>query len=117
MDKDTSRQWQRTMAFMSIYLAMRTLCREFHSISRYERFDYFRLATGNVSSILLFDKFYFQFKVDEDTLAPVYFGNTLKPKHAKEAPTVSFDSTIKLLSTGEVNIYPKDSNRSFSTKS
>lgn len=48
--------------------------------------------------------FHFQFEVDEDTLAPVYFGNTLKPKHAKEAPIVSFDSSIKLLSKNQVNI-------------
>lgn len=43
-----------------------------------------------------------KFEVDEETLAPVYFGNTLKPKHAKNAPTVSFDSTTKLLNNNKV---------------
>lgn len=52
----------------------------------------------------MFFVFQFQFQVDEDTLAPVYFGNTLKPKHTKEAPTVSFDSSVKLLSKDKVNV-------------
>lgn len=34
--------------------------------------------------------------ISEDTVAPVHFGNTLKPMHAKEAPEVNFDAKIEL---------------------
>lgn len=41
-------------------------------------------------------QFQFQYTISDDTVAPVYYGNTLKPTHAKDAPNVSFDATIKL---------------------
>lgn len=38
-----------------------------------------------------------QYDVDDENVAPIYFGNTLKPKHVKKAPHVSFDAKTKLL--------------------
>lgn len=42
--------------------------------------------------------FYKQYAVSEDTYAPVYYGNTLKPTHAKDQPEVTFDAKKKLTS-------------------
>lgn len=38
-----------------------------------------------------------KYAVSEDEYAPVYYGNTLKPTHAKNPPEVKFDATKKLV--------------------
>lgn len=40
-----------------------------------------------------------QYAVSEDEYAPVYYGNTLKPTHAKNQPEVTFDAKKKLTSS------------------
>lgn len=35
--------------------------------------------------------------MSDDEYAPVYYGNTLKPTHAKSPPEVSFDANKKLI--------------------
>lgn len=35
--------------------------------------------------------------MSEDEYAPVYYGNTLKPTHAKNPPEVTFDAKKKLV--------------------
>lgn len=35
--------------------------------------------------------------MSEDVYAPVYYGNTLKPTHAKNAPEVTFDAKKQLI--------------------
>ena len=35
--------------------------------------------------------------MSEDEYAPVYYGNTLKPTHAKNPPEVKFDAKKKLV--------------------
>lgn len=44
-----------------------------------------------------------QYAVSDDEFAPVYYGNTLKPTHAKNAPEVTFDAKKKLVA-GQVRI-------------
>lgn len=39
----------------------------------------------------------FQYAVSADEYAPVYYGNTLKPTHAKNQPEVIFDAKKKLV--------------------
>lgn len=47
--------------------------------------------------IILICLLFLKYAVSEDTYAPVYYGNTLKPTHAKNAPEVSFDAKKKLI--------------------
>lgn len=37
-----------------------------------------------------------KFALDDESLVPVFYGNTIKPSQAKSAPTVSFDSTVAI---------------------
>lgn len=45
-----------------------------------------------------------KYAVSEDEYAPVYYGNTLKPTHAKNPPEVGFDAKKKLID-GQVCIW------------
>lgn len=38
----------------------------------------------------------FQYTLADETLAPVYYGNTIKPSQAQTAPKVSFDSSVAI---------------------
>lgn len=53
-------------------------------------------AKKNTHFMILIEVFGFQFKISEDLVAPVYFGNTIKPSEAKNQPSVCFDSAANL---------------------